>query len=243
MDGVLVIDKPAGLTSHDVVVRVKRTLGAGKVGHLGTLDPAATGVLPLVIDRATRHADLLSGGRKEYLATMKLGTETDTYDAEGRVTATGETASLSVEDVERALKSFVGRISQVPPMFSAVKKNGVPLYKLARKGIEVEREPKEVEIFSVDVVEIGIPLAVFRLACSRGTYLRTICFDAGRVLGCGAHLAALERTRSGRFSMEDAIALDSSRQLMEESIMPLASLVDHAPGGRTGFKETVTAHG
>src|SRR5574340_68704 len=148
MTGILVADKPAGWTSHDVVARVKKALGARKVGHLGTLDPMATGVLPLVINQATKFARFLDGGKKEYLCVMTLGTETDTYDAEGSVTASADPSFLTDDAIIKALKGFAGKIRQVPPMYSSKKINGTPLYKMARKGIVIEREAREVEIFS-----------------------------------------------------------------------------------------------
>ncbi|MBI5559738.1 MAG: tRNA pseudouridine(55) synthase TruB [Deltaproteobacteria bacterium] len=231
MDGVLIIDKPKGLTSHDVVLRAKRVLGAKKVGHLGTLDPMATGVLPLVINRAAKYADLLSGGSKEYVATLKLGEERDTFDGEGRVVKTFATGGVGAEDVERVLKGFCGRIKQIPPMFSAVKKNGVPLYKLARKGITVPREPKEIEVYSMDVLAIGLPCVTFRAVCSKGTYVRTLCHDAGQTLGCGAYLKELKRTRSGRFTLDTAVLPDCPEGLLRERIIPLEALILDAAGG------------
>ena len=218
--GVLVIDKPGGMTSHDVVMRVRRILGAKKVGHTGTLDPMATGLLPLCIGGATKIARFLEGGDKEYRATIKFGIETDTYDAEGKVVAESDTSGVSEEMVVEALAQFRGKIQQIPPMYSAVKIGGTPLYKLARKGITVEREPKEVDISSIDVEEFTMPLLTMRIACSKGTYIRTLCHDLGSAVGCGAHLVALRRTRSGHFSLKDAITLDVDRSEMIESIVP-----------------------
>ncbi len=234
MNGVIVVDKPKGLTSHDVVLKVKRVLGARKVGHLGTLDPIATGVLPLVVNRATKYATVLQQGVKQYVTTLKLGEETDTYDAEGRVLKRVPTDTVTAEDVERVLKGFCGRIKQVPPMFSAVKRNGVPLYKLARRGVVVEREPKEVEVYSVEVLRIDMPFVEFRVDCSRGTYLRTLCHDAGRLLGCGAHLVELKRTRSGRFTLADSVHLRSPKEVFLERLIALEDLLEDA-GGREGL--------
>ena len=218
--GVLVIDKPGGMTSHDVVMRVRRILGVKKVGHTGTLDPMATGLLPLCIGGATKIARFLEGGEKEYRATIKFGIETDTYDAEGKVVAESDTSGVSEEMVVEALAQFKGKIQQIPPMYSAVKIGGTPLYKLARKGITVEREPKEVDISSIDVEEFTMPLLTMRIACSKGTYIRTLCHDLGTVVGCGAHLVALRRTRSGYFSIQDAITPDADKSEMIESIVP-----------------------
>lgn len=221
MNGVLVIDKPKGMTSHDVVASVKRRLRASKVGHLGTLDPNATGVLPLVINRATKLASFLGGDDKAYTATMRLGVETDTYDVEGKVIATSSTEALTGDGVERVLKGFVGSIEQVPPMFSAVKRKGTPLYKLARKGVTVEREPKVIVIRSIEVVDITLPDVVFNVECSRGTYIRTLCHDVGRALSCGGHLAELRRTLSGAFTIEEAIALDAGLETMRKAVIPV----------------------
>ncbi|MFQ5328913.1 MAG: tRNA pseudouridine(55) synthase TruB [Thermodesulfobacteriota bacterium] len=218
--GILVVDKPGGMTSHDVVARVRRVLGVKKVGHTGTLDPMATGLLPLCIGGATKIARFLEGGAKEYRATIKFGVETDSYDAEGKVVAESDTSGVREETVIEALEQFRGKIQQIPPMYSAVKIGGTPLYKLARKGITVEREPKEVEITAIEVEEFAMPLLTMRIACSRGTYIRTLCHDLGRAVGCGAHLVALRRTRSGHFSLDDAIALDTDKSRMIESIVP-----------------------
>lgn len=231
LDGVIVIDKPSGCTSHDVVAKVKRTLGAKKVGHLGTLDPMATGVLPLVINKATKLAQALGGGVKGYEAVMLLGADTDTYDAEGKVTETFEVGGVTKEQVIKALRGFIGKIQQLPPMYSAVKKNGTPLYKLARKGVTVERSPKEVEIFNINDIEFSeaagedaLPSVSFKVTCSRGTYIRSLCYDAGKVLGTGAHLARLRRTQSGDFSIEASLALDSSREELVRALIPIERL-------------------
>jgi tRNA pseudouridine55 synthase len=221
MNGVIVIDKPKLMTSHDVVASVKRRLKAGKVGHLGTLDPNATGVLPLVINRATKLASFLGGLDKAYTATMRLGVETDTYDVEGKVVETRSVEGISDEDIERVLKGFVGKIDQVPPMFSAVKRKGTPLYKLARKGVVVEREPKLIEINSIEVLDITLPDVVFNVECSRGTYIRTLCHDAGQALKVGGHLAELRRSLSGAFTIDEAISLEADPETMRAAIIPI----------------------
>ncbi len=231
MDGVIIIDKPSGMTSHDVVAKVKRVLGARKVGHLGTLDPMATGVLPLVINKATKFAIKLQGDMKQYRAVMKLGEDTDTCDAEGQVVSTAPTSGIMTGEVTDVLKTFLGKISQVPPMYSAVKQGGVPLYKLARKGIVVEREPKEVEVYSIETLKVEVPFVTFTVACSRGTYIRTICHDAGEKLGCGAHLFELKRTLSGRFAIEGAVELDSTKEALKAALLPLDELVEETRGG------------
>ncbi|HEY4706098.1 MAG TPA: tRNA pseudouridine(55) synthase TruB [Thermodesulfobacteriota bacterium] len=220
-NGVLVIDKPQGWTSHDVVAHIKAKLKARKVGHLGTLDPLATGVLVLVLDSATRHASTLSAGVKEYVAVCRLGEATDTYDSEGKVTKAGDPAGLAPEDVVRGLEAFRGRQMQVPPMYSAIKSKGSPLYKLARKGITIEREAREVEIFEIEALEIDLPSVRFRALSSGGTYVRSICHDLGERLGCGGHLTALRRTASGAFRIEEAIGPKAVAAELTERIIPL----------------------
>lgn len=228
LTGVLVIDKPKGLTSHDVVMEVKKTIKARKVGHTGTLDPIATGVLPLCIDRATRFARFLEGDIKEYIATMKLGEETDTYDLEGGVVSKGDWSSLTRQDILSTLKGFKGRLKQVPPMFSAIKKDGIPLYKLARKGVVVDRRPKEVDIHEIRPIEVTTPYVTFSVVCSKGTYIRSLCFDIGRRLGCGAHLVALRRVRSGRFSIMDSLPLGFPS--LRERVIPMEEIFKDLPG-------------
>lgn len=232
MNGILIADKRAGWTSHDVVARVKKTLGARKVGHLGTLDPMATGVLPLVINQATKFARFLDGGKKEYLCCLKLGEETDTYDAEGRITAAADPSFLSDDAIIKALKGFAGKIRQVPPMYSSKKINGTPLYKMARKGIVVEREAREVEIFDLEVMDISIPYVRFRVSCSKGTYVRALCNDAGRVLGCGAHLVELRRTGCGPFSIDESVDPVFPEEALSKSIIPLEDALKRASSGK-----------
>lgn len=233
MRGVLVVDKPAGHTSHDVVMMVKKRLKARKVGHIGTLDPFATGVLPLCINDATRLARFLEDGKKEYIATIKLGEETDTYDKEGRVVAREDIASINREDIISVLMSFKGRIQQVPPIFSAIKVNGTPLYKLARQGVIVERKPKEVEIYDIEIKDIEAPFVSIRIVCSKGTYIRSLAFDAGRRLGCGAHLISLRRTKNGHFSLEHSISIDKLEEMKEgflkENIISIERLFANIP--------------
>ena len=230
MDGVLVIDKPEGWTSHDAVAIVKKALHAKKVGHLGTLDPAATGVLPLVVNGATGFARILEAGDKEYLATLKLGTETDTYDSEGKVVRTIDASGVAVGEIKEAFSRFRGTILQVPPMFSSVKRSGTPLYKLARKGITVERQPKVVEVFTLDVLKVSPPYVEFRAVCSRGTYIRTLSHDIGKALGCGAHLSSLRRTRSGEFTLEGAVGPREPKEVFEKRLIPLDLALQRVAG-------------
>jgi tRNA pseudouridine55 synthase len=242
IDGVLVINKPRGCTSHDVVSRVKRMIGAKKVGHLGTLDPMATGVLPLVINKATKSATRFQGGVKEYIATMKLGEETDTLDAEGKVVESKDASGIKIEDVEKALYSFIGKIEQTPPMFSAVKQGGVPLYKLARKGKTVAREPKQVEIFSIEILSSELPFVSFKVECSRGTYIRSLCHDTGAKLGCGAHLTELQRSRSGIFTIDESLGVEQGRDALINGIIPLNKLKnsEQEQGGQGGQMEATS---
>jgi tRNA pseudouridine55 synthase len=228
MNGVIVADKPAGWTSHDVVAKVKRTLKAAKVGHLGTLDPMATGVLPLVINGATKFARFLDGGVKAYEAELRLGVETDTLDGEGRVTGSGDTDHLDDARILDAFGSFKGRISQTPPMFSSVKMKGTPLYKLARKGMVVERASKEVDIFDIEVTDISVPYVRFKVGCSRGTYIRALASDIGKLLGCGAHLSRLRRTISGEFNIDEGVSPDLPVGSLTEALIPLESALKRA---------------
>ena len=237
IDGVLVINKPAGWTSHDVVARVRTLLGMPKVGHTGTLDPAATGVLVLCLGRATRIAEYLMHADKAYRAVLRLGVATDTQDATGTVIGRVAETLPDRATIVAAMNSFVGRRQQVPPMYSAVKVQGVPLYKAARAGRTVSRSPREFTVHSLEILSIsptagpppatvgsggasaGPPPAMidvtFDVVCSKGTYVRTLCADIGEALGVGGHLASLERRRVGRFGLEQALSLDELAGLAE----------------------------
>ncbi len=204
--GILNIDKPLGLTSHDVIVRVRRASRQNQVGHAGTLDPLATGVLVVCLGRATRVSEYLMGSSKTYRATITLGISTTTHDAEGEIVAQ-RPVDVSRAEVEQALAQFVGTIEQVPPMHSAVKQGGKKLYKLARRGITVERKPKQVEIFTLDVLDWTPPHLDIQVRCGPGTYIRALARDLGGLLGCGAYLSALRRTQSGQFGIDDAASL------------------------------------
>jgi tRNA pseudouridine55 synthase len=206
LDGLLLVNKPAGMTSHDIVDFVRRKFNLKKVGHCGTLDPMATGLLMLVIGKATKVQDLLMSEDKEYSGTLKLGETTDTQDAEGQIIEKKEVPHLSEEQILEAFKKFTGDFYQIPPMVSALKKDGVPLYKLARQGVVVEREPRLVHVYTFQIKNIAMPSIEFQIRCSKGFYVRTYCHDIGEVLGCGAHLTELVRTRSGNFSLEKAAA-------------------------------------
>ena len=203
--GFLVVDKPPGWTSHDVVDAARGWLGTRRVGHLGTLDPAATGVLPLAVRAATKLINFVQESDKTYAGSFRLGVETDTLDAEGRVLRTHEGPVPDEDQIREVLASFEGEIQQVPPMYSAVKVGGVPLHKLARKGLEVEREPKCVKVERFEMRKYAPPLLEIEVDCTGGTYVRVLASDVGEQLGCGAHLADLRRTRSGPFRIEQAL--------------------------------------
>jgi tRNA pseudouridine55 synthase len=214
--GFLVVDKPVGWTSHDVVDAARRWLGVRRVGHLGTLDPLATGVLPLAIREATKLVPYLDPAEKVYVGTIRLGSATDTYDAEGTETYHHDGPLPSESEVLQALERFRGTIDQIPPMYSSVKKDGVPLYRLARRGEHVEREPRQVEIRSIQMHHYAPPEIGVEVVCSPGTYVRTLAADLGEVLGCGAHLSGLRRTRSGDFDLAQARPPEEFDALAEE---------------------------
>jgi tRNA pseudouridine55 synthase len=208
LDGILVLDKPRGPTSREACTRAARALGASKAGHGGALDPQATGVLVLCLGRATRLFDALQAGTKEYEAAVALGVATDTLDAAGRVLAERPVPRLDAAAIEAALARFRGEIRQVPPMFSALKRGGRPLHRLAREGVTIEREPRTVTIHALELLSFEASLLRLRVECSKGTYVRSLAADLGETLGCGAHLAALRRTRSGPWTIAEAIALE-----------------------------------
>lgn len=216
MDGVLIVNKPAGFTSHDVVARVRRISGEKSVGHLGTLDPMATGVLPLVLGSFTRLAQFYNDADKRYEGTIRFGWATDTYDAEGDPAGPAQPVNLTLEQVRQAAAKFVGLQQQLPPPFSAKKISGVPAYKLARKGQEVELKPKEVDIKEFEITTLDGERAGFKSWVSSGTYLRTLAHDLGKALGVGAHLAALTRTAVREFTLEDAHTLEDLEQAVTE---------------------------
>lgn len=217
INGIVVLDKPADMSSAKAVARVKALFGARKVGHAGTLDPFATGVLVCCLNRATRLARFLLHGWKEYDARLRLGVETDTQDATGSVVATHATVAVSDAQLTAAFKRFEGDFDQVPPVYSALKHQGVPLYRLARRGQAVEKPARRVTVAHIAIQALRLPVVDFHLRCSAGTYVRTLCADIGRDLGCGGHLAALRRTRSSGFGIENALTL--------------AALERHAAGG------------
>ena len=208
IDGVLAMNKEAGWTSHDVVAKVRQFLGGAKVGHAGTLDPAATGVLPLLIGKGTRIAEYLVEWDKEYVAQLRLGQNTDTLDATGTVLDTRSTDHLTPDRIRETVGGFRGEIQQIPPMYSAVKISGVPLYRSARAGKTIAREARTVVIHDLDVLHIAGHDVTLRVVCSKGTYIRTLCADIGHALGVGGHLRALERTRVGPLTLDHALTID-----------------------------------
>ena len=232
IDGLLIVDKPEGITSLDVVREIKRRYGLRKAGHIGTLDPFATGVLPIVINEGTKLVPFLAEGPKEYEVTLKLGEETTTGDCTGEVVLRRDWEGVEPETVESHVRAFLGKIDQIPPMFSAVKMQGTPLYRLARKGMEVERKPREVEIYKIQLEGTDLPLVRFRVSCSKGTYIRALGRDIGRKAGCGAHLLRLRRIRSGPFTLEQAISWARIKDLgTPDALFPwLISLNAALPG-------------
>lgn len=209
MDGILVVNKPLGITSHDVVDIVRKKFNIRRVGHAGTLDPMATGVLVLLIGKATKLSNTFINDDKEYRATLFFGRRTDTQDSTGRVIEERPVNGLDIDDVKGALDAFLGEIEQVPPMVSAKKYKGEKLYQLARKGKSIERRPCRIRIHEIELLDFKLPEIVFRVRCSKGTYVRTLCEDIGRRLENPAHMSALARTRSGMFSLEQSCDLDS----------------------------------
>jgi tRNA pseudouridine55 synthase len=226
MNGVIVVDKPGGLTSFDVVARVRRALGERRVGHTGTLDPMATGVLPVCVGEATKLVPFLMSGDKEYDAEALLGVTTDTLDATGKVLATVDAGAVTREALQALLPRFTGTIQQRPPMHSALRVDGKRLYELARQGLEVEREARPVVVHAIDLLAVELPRFRLRVRCGKGTYIRSLAADMGEALGVGAHLTALRRTRVGAFTLADAVPLAA---LTPATLLrsPAEALADH----------------
>ncbi len=225
IDGVLLVDKPGDHTSHDVVARLRRKLNMKRIGHAGTLDPMATGLMILLIGKATKISQYLISLDKEYEGTIELGKVTDSQDADGEVLETRPVPPLTEAEIRTAMNSFLGDQYQMPPMYSAIKIDGVPLYKNARKGVEIEREPRFIRVASFELTGLAMPRFNFKLRCSKGTYVRTIAHDLGNKLGCGAHLAALRRTATDKFKIGDALTLDQIEALpvteIEKRLIPI----------------------
>lgn len=224
MDGVLVIDKPSGWTSHDVVAKCRKALNIKRMGHTGTLDPFATGVLVLLVGKATRLARFFGKDEKEYIAKLRFGFETDTGDRTGRPLSEEVKVDICEEKLISILRNFVGETEQIPPMFSAKKVNGKKLYELARKGIEIKREPIKVNISKLELIELKAPFAIIHVVCSAGTYIRVLAEDIGKKLGCGAHLTELRRTRVGRFDLSKALSIDKLEEIFQSGGLNLTSM-------------------
>lgn len=221
MNGILNVYKPTGMTSFDVVRIIRKISKVKKVGHAGTLDPEASGVLPVCIGKATKAIDYIMGDFKIYETELKLGVITDTYDREGKILHESE-VQANEEEIIQAINSFVGEIKQVPPMYSALKVNGKKLYELARAGIEIEREARSIVIYDIDIMDIKIPYVKFRVKCSKGTYIRSLCYDIGELLKCGGMMWNLQRTATGQFHIEDAINIeDLTVENIGAHIMPV----------------------
>ncbi len=215
-NGIVNVYKDAGFTSFDVVAKLRGIFGMRKIGHTGTLDPEATGVLPICLGNATKVVELLMDHDKEYIATLQLGIKTDTQDTTGEILEEKSTEGITEDKVTETIMSFVGDIMQIPPMYSALKVNGQKLCDLARKGVEVERKPRPVTIHEIEIISIELPLVTFRVHCSKGTYIRTLCNDIGSKLGCGGAMKTLERTRVGIFEKKDTLTLQELQQLKDE---------------------------
>lgn len=231
--GVLLVDKPHEWTSHDVVNCIRRRFDLNKTGHGGTLDPNATGLLPILVGRGTKISDRVMASDKEYEGTMTLGIRTDSQDSDGEVIREASWEGVSLESIQAAFTERVGDQYQTPPMVSAVKKDGVPLYKLARKGQSIEREARFIHVYNFDLLNFDAPRVDFRIRCTKGTYVRTLCDDIGEALGCGAHLSALRRTETGGCRIEDAFTMDEiktwEREQLAEHLVPLRHFA--APAG------------
>ncbi|GAP10054.1 tRNA pseudouridine synthase B [Bellilinea caldifistulae] len=233
ISGVLVVDKPVGYTSHDIVQIIRRGTGIRRAGHTGTLDPRASGVLVVLLGPAVRLSEYVSASDKRYQAVIQLGTTTDTYDADGQV-LTNNPVNITEEQFVAALQSFIGEIEQVPPPYSAVKVKGRKAYEAAREGEELDLQPRKIRVYSLELLEWAPPEAVIDVYCSSGTYIRSLANDLGKMLGCGAHLVGLRRTKSGRFTLRDAVPLRKLKEAFEQGnwyqyVIPAAEALSDWP--------------
>jgi tRNA pseudouridine55 synthase len=234
ISGVLVVDKPVGLTSHEVVQIIRHGTNIRRAGHTGTLDPRASGVLIVLVGPAVRLSEYVSASDKRYQAIIRLGATTDTFDADGRFTSKDETPQITEEQFETTLKTFVGEIIQTPPPYSAVKVHGRPAYDMAREGEEVQLEPRKIQVYSLELLEWAPPEAVIDVYCSSGTYVRSLANDLGEKLGCGAYLTGLRRTKSGKFTLRDAVPLRKLREAFDagnwyQYVIPAAEALSDWP--------------
>jgi tRNA pseudouridine55 synthase len=234
LSGVLVVDKPTGVTSHDVVQELRRVLGTRRVGHTGTLDPAASGVLLACVGKGTKVAQFLTGYDKEYRAVVRLGATTDTYDGEGEIEENEEDCEVSREALKGAIDSFKGEIWQLPPLYSAVKHKGKRLYQYAREKEEVKRTRRKVEIKEIGIMDVNMPYVELKVSCSKGTYVRSLAHDVGQKLGCGAYLFSLRRTRVGPFDLQDALSPERISEVktegrMSEVLISIEQTLAHLP--------------
>ncbi len=236
MDGVLVVDKPAGPTSHDIVDRARKVLGIRKIGHGGTLDPLATGVLVLLIGRGTKLSDYFLGSDKVYEGTISLGVATDSHDAAGDITAEIDPSGVTEDEIRQAVRGMVGDQMQTPPQVSAIKIDGVPMYKRARKGIHVEVKPRLVHIYEFSLLSFELPKLDVRIRCTKGTYIRKIAADLGDTLGCGAHLSRLRRTQSGEFTLADAVTMTELVEMSTDQIAARIQPVSQFAARRLGVR-------
>lgn len=237
LSGVLILDKPIGLTSNEALQVVKKLFGASKAGHTGSLDPIASGMLPICFGDATKFSQYLLESNKHYLVTGKLGEITPSGDSESAVIERREVKNISSQSIEKVLPKFRGKILQLPPMFSAIKYKGEPLYKLARQGIEIKRDPREINIFKLQLLSVSDNLAEFEIYCSKGTYVRTLIVDIGEILGCGAHVVALRRLAVGPYQAMQMVSLDKLRELaakndykeLDKFLLPIESMLGEMP--------------
>lgn len=225
MNGFININKPVGITSHDVVSIIRKRIGQKKVGHTGTLDPGASGVLVICLGKATKVFDLIVNFEKEYKAVLKLGVTTDTQDGYGNIISNNK-VEVNDKDIYKSIRKFMGSIEQIPPMYSAIKVNGKKLYDYARRGINIERKKRKIQIHNIDINKIDLKnnLVEIIVTCSKGTYIRTLCNDIGQVLGCGAYMYSLQRTRNGIFTIEDSYSLDNTEIELENVILPIDTI-------------------
>ncbi|HOL20775.1 MAG TPA: tRNA pseudouridine(55) synthase TruB [Candidatus Hydrogenedens sp.] len=228
MDGILLVDKPSGITSHDVVDYIRKKTGIKKVGHTGTLDPNATGLLILSIGKATRLTEYFVSLDKTYEGKLRLGIVSDTHDIDGNIIQENPVPKITKKEIDKIKTEFLGEIEQIPPMFSAIKIGGQRLYKVARKGITIERKPRKVNVYEFSILKVKLPDVWIRISCSRGTYVRTLCHDLGEKIGCGAVLIELRRLKVGKYSVDNAIPMENivSKETLSEYLIPIEKALD-----------------